>query len=203
MEEKMKIKLKTLAAGIIGFIAFGFIACDNTLPHEHSYGDWQTVKVPTCTENGKEERSCECGEKETRDVKAKGHSFGDWTTVEDPTCTEKGRKERSCDCGEIDFEEILAAGHDLEKDEFGNVVMNSVETAPTCMRKGKGKATCNTCGEVDVDIDIDPDAHEEGKMHYDMSHNKFGINHRDCINTDEDGNQCQYTYGKGVWSALD
>lgn len=186
----MKIKLKTLAvAGIIGFTAFGFIACNNMSLHEHSYGDWQTVKAPTCTENGKEERSCECGEKETRDVKAKGHSYGDWTTVEDPTCTEKGRKERSCDCGEKDFEEILAAGHDLEKDEFGNVIMNSVETAPTCMRKGKGKATCNTCGEVDVDIDIDPDAHDYLQLCADDNCSIWDF-HQHCNHTDENKTPC-------------
>lgn len=43
-------------------------------PHEHSFGDWAQVTAPTCTEKGKEERVCACGEKEERDVDALGHN---------------------------------------------------------------------------------------------------------------------------------
>ncbi len=34
----------------------------------HDYGDWITIKVPTESENGLQERVCTCGEKETRDI---------------------------------------------------------------------------------------------------------------------------------------
>ena len=34
----------------------------------HDYGDWITIKVPTESENGLQERVCTCGEKETLDI---------------------------------------------------------------------------------------------------------------------------------------
>ena len=60
----------------------GFAACDETppddetggtvqpddpgKPHEHDFGEW-TVTIPaTCTEEGEEQRTCSCGETETR-----------------------------------------------------------------------------------------------------------------------------------------
>jgi hypothetical protein len=39
----------------------------------HTFGDWNLTKAPTCTDKGEETRTCECGEKETRDVEALGH----------------------------------------------------------------------------------------------------------------------------------
>ena len=46
-------------------------------PHEHSFGEW-TVTVPvTCSEAGEEQRTCACGEKETRTVAPLGHNYVD------------------------------------------------------------------------------------------------------------------------------
>ncbi len=46
---------------------------------DHDSGTWQTVKEPTCTEAGSEQRVCEvCGEVlETREIAAKGHKDGE------------------------------------------------------------------------------------------------------------------------------
>lgn len=43
---------------------FGMIACKQTgEPHQHSFGIWETTKVPTETESGQMQRECEvCGE---------------------------------------------------------------------------------------------------------------------------------------------
>ena len=44
-------------------------------PHEHDFGEW-TVTIPaTCTEAGEEQRTCACGETETRTVAASGHDY--------------------------------------------------------------------------------------------------------------------------------
>ena len=44
-------------------------------PHEHDFGEW-TVTIPaTCTEEGEEQRTCSCGETETRTVAALGHDY--------------------------------------------------------------------------------------------------------------------------------
>ncbi len=50
-------------------------------PHTHSYGDWVTVTEPSCTSQGLQVRTCECGEQETRSIPALGHNF------EDGVCT--------------------------------------------------------------------------------------------------------------------
>ncbi|MBO4327298.1 MAG: leucine-rich repeat protein [Clostridia bacterium] len=43
--------------------------------HKHTFGEWKTIKEPTCIEAGEQERSCECGEVERETLAAKGHEF--------------------------------------------------------------------------------------------------------------------------------
>ena len=43
--------------------------------HTHTFGDWTVTETPTCTQNGKEERSCSCGQTETRYVSVTEHDF--------------------------------------------------------------------------------------------------------------------------------
>ena len=52
--------------------------------HTHSFGQWETLKEPSCIEAGEMKRSCECGEAETESISAKGHSYVD------NICTECG-----------------------------------------------------------------------------------------------------------------
>ena len=42
--------------------------------HVHAFGEWTTVKDATCTVKGEQERSCSCGEKETKSIDATGHT---------------------------------------------------------------------------------------------------------------------------------
>lgn len=80
----------------------------------HSFGDYTTVKEPTCEEPGMEERSCSlCGETESQEIPAAGH-----TEVTVPgvaaTCTEDGLTDGTeCSvCGEvITKQEVIPAGH--------------------------------------------------------------------------------------------
>lgn len=43
--------------------------------HTHAFGGWTVTENPTCTQNGKEERSCSCGQSETRYVPVTEHDF--------------------------------------------------------------------------------------------------------------------------------
>ena len=54
-------------------------------PHEHEWSDWTVTKEATCTEDGEQTRSCECGETETEVIPALGH---DWN--EEGTCNNCG-----------------------------------------------------------------------------------------------------------------
>ena len=59
--------------------------------HVHAWGEWKEVKAPTCTEYGVEERTCACGETETRQgAKPLGHAFGDWTDIGNPNYHQRG-----------------------------------------------------------------------------------------------------------------
>ena len=67
------------------------VSCDG-LGHVHSYGEWEVIQKPTCTEKGVKERVCECGSKETLPVPALGHTAGEAVAEEEKpaSCTEAG-----------------------------------------------------------------------------------------------------------------
>lgn len=80
--------------------------------HKHSYGEWKETEAPTCTEKGKKERTCECGEKQTQDVPATGHSMIDVAGGKEATCGEDGVKVQECGvCHERVESPIPAKGH--------------------------------------------------------------------------------------------
>lgn len=114
---------------------------------DHDSGTWQTVKEPTCTEAGSEQRVCEvCGEVlETREIAAKGHKDGEWVVTKQATCTEPGEKELHCaTCGEvIKTEAIPATGH---------AAMQVSAQDATCTEQGVIEHwACGTCGKLFAD----------------------------------------------------
>ena len=88
----MKIKKAliptALALGVL-LTSCGDKKCDS-----HDYGDWSTIKAPTCKEEGSKERVCKnCGEKETDTIaKLTTHTYGDWSTDNEPGCDTTGSK---------------------------------------------------------------------------------------------------------------
>ena len=67
--------------------------------HKHSWSSWTQTKAPTCTEKGKKERTCACGEKDEQDVPALGHDFENGTVVantDTSTCTADGEQQVKC-----------------------------------------------------------------------------------------------------------
>lgn len=123
--------------------------------HEHEYGEWVTVKGATCTEAGEKVRSCECGEKESEVIPAKGH-----TAVVDPaveaTCIKTGLTE-----GEL----CSACGMVLKKQEITDMIEHRHEAMPavepTCTGKGlTGGEHCAICGKIYVEqTEIEPLGH--------------------------------------------
>ena len=56
--------------------------------HSHSYGKWKTVKAATCTEDGKEERECDCGETKSRTIEKTDHTWTEATCSAPKTCSQ-------------------------------------------------------------------------------------------------------------------
>ena len=120
------IKWSALAACLILTVAalFWFLGDGSAFPisHTHTFGGWQTVTEATCSAQGVEQRTCFCGEKESRFTSLLPHFAGEWViekeptiklpTPEDPTQREPGLKCQFCDrCGaKLDEEVIPATG---------------------------------------------------------------------------------------------
>lgn len=135
--------------------------------HTHSFSEWSITKNATCTEDGLQERSCACGEKETQAISANGHTeVVDNATTS--TCKENGKSEgKHCSvCGIVIVEQISLPltnhTYDNDNDEKCNVcefvrvigcthaqteVLEAV--AATCTTSGltEGKK-CSDCGEI-------------------------------------------------------
>lgn len=65
--------------------------------HTHSFGEFETIKTATCTEQGEQQRKCtQCNEAENLMLSPIGHNFGEWSSPD-----ENGIITRACSlCGE-------------------------------------------------------------------------------------------------------
>ena len=119
------------------------VSCDIGNLHTHAYGEWETIKEATCTEDGQRARSCSCGESETEVISAKGHTE---ETVEGTpaTCTETGLTEgKKCSvCGENTVKQTT-----IHKTGHTETVIE--DTPATCTESGlTEEKKCSVCGEV-------------------------------------------------------
>ncbi len=62
---------------------------EETTAHVHSYSAWKTISKPTCEKNGKKERECSCGEKQSKSIDALGHTAKKLSAVS-ATCQKTG-----------------------------------------------------------------------------------------------------------------
>ncbi len=183
-------------------------------PHEHIFGEWQVVTVATCTEEGKEQRLCECGETETRTIAATGHNYTE--TIVAPTCTEQGYTLHTCTNCEHTYtdNEIAALGHEFgewqvitaatctevgleqrtcecgetETRTIAATGHNYTETivAPTCTEQGYTLHTCTNCEHTYTDNEIAALGHEFGEWEIDVdpTYTQEGSKHRTCTRCD-------------------
>ena len=97
--------------------------------HNHSFGEWNTVKKPTCSEEGIEKRVCSCGESEEQAIPAIGHIY---SGAYDDVCNRCGENRISEGCTH-------------------SVLVDTSSLEPTCTKDGytAGKA-CKDCNKVIV-----------------------------------------------------
>ena len=137
----MKIKKALIPTALaLGVLLTG---CGDKKCDSHDYGDWSTIKAPTCKEEGSKERVCKnCGEKETDTIsKLTTHTYGDWSTDNEPGCDTTGSKVKTCSvCGNIEIETIPAKGH--------NYTALTPAKEPTFLAEGNiAYYGCNDCSK--------------------------------------------------------
>ena len=124
--------------------------------HTHSFGAWTVVSEATCTADGRKERVCTCGEKETESIPATGHSYGSWTTSKEATCGAAGEKQRVCSsCGHTEKASIAATG----KHTYGEW---ETTVEPTCVA-GEQERDCSVCGHTETEKLEAVDDHTPGE----------------------------------------
>lgn len=109
-----------------------------------SLNAWQTIIEPTCSSDGKQERECACGYKESAilpKLTEGGHTYGEWAISIEPTCSSEGQRIRYClDCEKPQAEKLTAldeGGHSFG--EWYTVL------EPTCSAVGTKMRDCAYC----------------------------------------------------------
>ena len=152
---------------------------ENKPAHTHAYSE--TVKAPTCTEQGYTTYTCACGDSYIGSyVDAAGHSYGAWTETKAATCTAKGAERRDCsNCDHYETREVAAKGH--------TEVIDKAVSA-TCIAPGKTEGKhCAVCGTVLVKQEtIAATGHSFGNWvtTTDATCTAKGAERRDCTNCD-------------------
>ena len=109
----------------------------------HSFGDWTVTKDATCTEEGKQERTCTregCEVKETGIIAKLAHTYA-WVTDKEATCGAAGSRHEECTvCKETGKTETIPA---TGKHSFGGWKVTKAATVAT---EGVKERTCEVCG---------------------------------------------------------
>ena len=120
----------------------------------HKYeGEYKVTLEPTCTTEGRKERSCsnpECTEKDVRVIPATGHHYADnYTRDTDPTCTEVGSESRHCTnagCdAKTDSRTIEALGH---KFDVSKAAWDNTSNSDECLQTGTVTCENANCGNT-------------------------------------------------------
>ena len=105
-----------------------------------NWGEWSTIRQPTCTQPGLKVRTCSVGvtHNEYEEIPALGHQWVE--TIIEPTCTEPGRRIRICSrCGES-YTEVY-------REPLGKNYIEAIAREPSCEQDGERTFTCEHCGD--------------------------------------------------------
>lgn len=112
---------------------------------KHTWGEYETLKEATCTEEGSKQRTCTvCGEKEdAKKISKKSHTNVEETEKRvEATCTAKGTKYLKCSvCGNESTEDIAMKDH-----TYGEVTYTQ---NVSCTDEGIGTKECTVCHHVE------------------------------------------------------
>lgn len=147
--------------------------------HVHFFGSWKTVKAATCIAMGTQERSCACGEKETKSFAEPTHRYGNWITQKAATCTVNGVRECTCSiCGDKKTETVYSKGH--------NYGVWTTEREATCAQDGLKVSECYLCGDRKTET-VKSTGHDYGSWYTETSATctASGLEYRTCYGCDK------------------
>ena len=80
---------------------------ENSAEHIHIWGEWITIKEPSCVSAGLSERTCACGEKNSI-LTSSAHKSDDWIVDKPATLREDGKQHQVCSvCNKIFNETVI------------------------------------------------------------------------------------------------
>ncbi len=147
--------------------------------HTHFFGSWKTVKAATCIATGTQERTCACGEKETKSYAESTHRYGNWITQKAATCTVNGVRECTCSiCGDKKTETVYSKGH--------NYGVWTTEREATCAQDGLKVSECYLCGDRKTET-VKSTGHDYGGWYTetDATCTASGLEYRTCYDCDK------------------
>ncbi|MBQ4640446.1 MAG: hypothetical protein IJB69_08035 [Clostridia bacterium] len=121
------------------------------------FQDWDTKRLPTCTEDGLRIRACKaCTYVESEVIGSLGgHQYGTWSTTRPATCLQEGQQKRVCSvCKAEETKTLPMVDH-----TWGEW---TTDKAPGCETPGTRKHTCTTCSRAYETEEIAPIGHTAG-----------------------------------------
>ena len=107
---------------------------------EHTHVFELTASVePTCTTDGQNTYTCQCGETYTETLQATGHKYSSAITKE-ATCVSDGERTFTCSvCNDTYTETLKATGHNYS---------SAITKEATCVSEGERTYTCSVCNDT-------------------------------------------------------
>ncbi len=106
---KKRFTIKAITCLILIILSTVLISCNNdggsveteavpesSTQHTHEWGEWTVANKATCASEGRSERVCACGEKDTKALQTVAHTSNDWIVDKEATLRESGKKHQVC-----------------------------------------------------------------------------------------------------------
>lgn len=118
------------------------------MPPDHVHAYKKKRVAATCTEDGYNLFTCECGDSYREETtKATGHTWSEWTVTKEPTLESTGEKSRACEACDV----VETALVEMLQVEGGFVILSWSETV---LRNEDAHVTILGTPGVEYDIDV-------------------------------------------------
>ena len=182
------------------------IVLQNT-KHNHTFGDWEIFKEPSCSEYGIERRFCSCGDVQEKKIDKTQHIEGEWIVYTETnekilSCSACGKTlkietlenhthsygewittvEPTCTVGGVMTRTCRCGSKEEKAIGTGNHSFGEweVERESTCVEKGVMSRYCNCGAKEEKDIKLVSHRYGDWKVEYESTCTKNGLKARYC-----------------------